>query len=141
VKLGDRAGQAENLLALGHIQLLRGEDAEAARPLQQNRSLCKQLHDAHALAHADQAIALLAAARGDISEAEALLGDVAGRLTAMGKAPMGVTYAIGMADVYRRACRVTLAAILLRHALSLLDEHRSPAQYTRIRQELAALER
>jgi ATP/maltotriose-dependent transcriptional regulator MalT len=35
VELGDRAGQAENLLALGHLHLLRGETEEAARALQE----------------------------------------------------------------------------------------------------------
>jgi hypothetical protein len=39
VELADRAGQAENLLALGHFHLLRGENEEAARALQENRSL------------------------------------------------------------------------------------------------------
>jgi predicted ATPase/class 3 adenylate cyclase len=38
VELGDRAGQAENLLALGHIHLLRGETEDAAQALQENRS-------------------------------------------------------------------------------------------------------
>jgi hypothetical protein len=83
---------------------------------------------------------LLTVLRGNAAEGEALLDDVSRRLMEMGRAPMGSAYAIGMADIYRRGGRPGLAAVLLRHALSLLDENQSPAQYARAREELAALE-
>ena len=102
VELGDRAGQAENLLALGHIHLLRAEPEEARRALQENRSLLEQLHDHH-LAHADQALALLAISSGCDAEGEALFQDVTRRLSEMGLTMMGGTYALGIADLYRRA--------------------------------------
>jgi hypothetical protein len=140
VELGDRASQAESLLALGHIHLLRGENEDAARVLEENRSLIKQLRDAHDLAHTDQALALLAVARGNVAEGEALLDDVARRFMDMGRAAMGSAYAIGLAEIYRNADRPRLAATLLRHALSLMDENRSPDDYARARKELTALE-
>ncbi|HEX6876079.1 MAG TPA: NB-ARC domain-containing protein, partial [Nocardioidaceae bacterium] len=140
VELGDRAGQAKSLLALGHVHLLRGEEEDAARTLAENRSIVEQLQEPHDLAHADQGLALLAVSRGDVASGELLLEDVARRLAAMGKSPMGISYALGMADLYRRGGRPGLAAVLLRHALSLLDEGQSPAQVARTRQELSALE-
>jgi ATP/maltotriose-dependent transcriptional regulator MalT len=140
VELGDHAGQAENLLALGHIHLLRGEDEAAARALEESRSLVEQLRDPHQLAHADQALALLAVSRGSVAEGEALLADTARRFVELGRAPIGSAYAIGLADIYRRGGRPALATVLLRHALSLLNESESPADYARARRELTALE-
>ncbi|MEI8411404.1 MULTISPECIES: DUF4062 domain-containing protein [unclassified Kribbella] len=139
-ELGDRAGQAENLLALGHIHLLRGENEDATRVLGESRSLVEKLNDFHQLAHTDQALALLAVSRGSVADGDALLADIATRFVEMGRAPMGGAYAIGLADIYRHGGRPTLAAVLLRHALSLLDESQNPAEYARARQELAALE-
>jgi hypothetical protein len=98
VELADRAGQAENLLALGHLHLLRGENQEAARALQENRSLLEQLHDHHQLAHADQALALLAISSRRDAEGEALFQDVSRRLREMGLTMMGGTYALRLAD-------------------------------------------
>src|SRR5215216_8044104 len=89
VELGDRAGQAENLLALGHLHLLRAETEEADRALQENRSVLEQLHDHHQLAHADQALALLAISSGRDAEGEALFQDVTRRLREMGLTMMG----------------------------------------------------
>jgi predicted ATPase/FtsP/CotA-like multicopper oxidase with cupredoxin domain len=130
--LGDRAGQAESLLALGHTALLQGDTATAERYVHDSRTILDQLDDPHYLAHADQAIALLAIARGDITAGEALLDDVTGRFTAMGKQAMGSAYAIGMADIYRRGHHPHLAAALLRHALSLTDKDTNPTQYARV---------
>jgi ATP phosphoribosyltransferase regulatory subunit HisZ len=79
VELGDRAGQAENLLALGHIHHLRAGTADAALALQENRSLLEQLQDHHQLAYADQALALLATSTGRDAEGTALLQDVTRR--------------------------------------------------------------
>jgi hypothetical protein len=44
--------------------------------------------------------------------------------------PVGPTgrYALGMAEVYRRAGRLALAGALLRHALSFLDQTRGHDQ-------------
>jgi hypothetical protein len=53
---------------------------------------------------------------------------------------MGATYALGLTDVYRRAGRQVLAAALLRHALSLMDEARNPEQYAKVRRDLTAVE-
>jgi hypothetical protein len=53
---------------------------------------------------------------------------------------MGTAYALGMAEVYRRAGRPVLTAELLRHALSLLDESKSPEQYAQVREQLTAVE-
>jgi hypothetical protein len=53
---------------------------------------------------------------------------------------MGTAYALGMAEVCRRAGRPILAAELLRHALSLLDETKSPEQYAKVCEQLTAVE-
>ena len=140
VDLGDRAAQAENLLALAHIFLLREEDENAERVLAEARSLVEQLQDPHDLGHVEQGFALLALSRGDVTMGQALLGDVARRFHDLHKAQMGSAYALGMADVYRRAGRQDLAAALLRHALSLLDEMKNPEQYAQAREDLAAIE-
>jgi predicted ATPase len=140
VELGDRASQAESLLPLGHVHLLRREDQEAAGVLGENRSIVEELRDAHDLVHADQALALLALARGHVAEGEALLGDTAARIARMGRAAMGSAYAMGLSDIYRRGGRPALAAALLRHALWLLDAGQNPAEYDAARKQLAALE-
>jgi len=56
------------------------------------------------------------------------------------KAAMGTAYALSLADVYRRAGRQGLAAALMRHALSLMDEARNPEQYVKVRGDLTAVE-
>jgi non-specific serine/threonine protein kinase len=139
-QLGDRAAQAENLLALGHIHLLREENDDAARVLTEARTLVEELHDPHDLGHIDQGLALLAVSQGDVGQGQALLDDVSRRFISLDKAAMGSTYALGMADVYRRAGRLILTAALLRHALALLDETENREQYAQVREELAALE-
>jgi hypothetical protein len=110
VELGDRAAQAENLLALAHIHLVRDESNDAARVLTQAKA------------------------------GRALLDDVARRFLNLDKAAMGTAYALSLADVYRRAGRPVLAAALLRHALSLLDETKSPEKFAQVRQQLSAVE-
>ena len=139
VELGDRAGQAENLLALGHLHLLHGETAEAARALQDSRSLLEQLHDHHQLAHADQALALLAISSARDADGEALFQDVTRRLSEMGLTMMGGTYALGIADLYRRAGQPSLASALLRHAMTLINPTIQSAEYARAKQQMAAL--
>jgi predicted ATPase/class 3 adenylate cyclase len=139
VELADRAGQAENLLALGHLHLLRGENEEAGRALHENRSLLEQLHDHHQLAHADQALALLAISGGRDAEGEALFQDVNRRLGEMGLTMMGGTYALGIADLYRRAGRPSLASALLRHAITLINPTIQSTEYARAKQQMAAL--
>jgi predicted ATPase/class 3 adenylate cyclase len=139
VELADRAGRAENLLALGHLHLLRGETEEAGRALQQNRSFLEQLHDHHQLAHTDQALALLAISSGRDAEGEALLQDVSRRLGEMGLTMMGGTYALGIADLYRRAGQPNLASALLRHAMTLINPTIQSAEYARAKQQMAAL--
>jgi hypothetical protein len=54
---------------------------------------------------------------------------------------MGSVYALGLAEVYDRAGRRHLAAAMLRHALSMLDESHSPEVYQRTRDRLSALDR
>jgi predicted ATPase len=139
-ELGDRAAQAENLLALGHIHLVGEENDDAARVLRQARTLVEQLHDPHDLGHIDQGLALLAVSQGDLEAGRALLGDVSRRFINLDKAAMGTVYALSLADVYRRAGRPVLTAELLRHALSLLDETKSPEKYAQVRQQLSAVE-
>jgi predicted ATPase/class 3 adenylate cyclase len=139
VELGDRAGQAENLLALGHVHLLRGKNEEATQALQENRSLLEQLQDHHQLAHVDQALALLAISGGREAEGDALFQDVTRRLGEMGLTMMGGTYALGTADLYRRAGRPNLARALLRHAMTLINPTIQPAEYARAQQQVAAL--
>jgi predicted ATPase/class 3 adenylate cyclase len=139
VELGDRAGQAENLLALGHLHLLRAETEEAGRALQESRSLLEQLHDHHQLAHVDQALALLAISSGRNAEGEALFQDVSRRLGEMGLTMMGGTYALGIADLYRRAGQPSLASALLRHAMGLINPTIQSAEYARAKQQMAAL--
>jgi predicted ATPase/class 3 adenylate cyclase len=139
VELGDRAGQAENLLALGHIHLLRAETEQAAKALQENRSLLEQLQDHHQLAHADQALALLAISSGRAAAGEALFQDVTGRLSEMGLTMMGGTYALGVADLYRRAGQPRLASAMLRHAMTLINPTIQSAEYARAKQQLATL--
>ena len=138
-ELGDRAGQAQNLLALGHIHLLRGEDQDAARTLLENRSLLEQLQDHHQLAHADQALALLAISSGRDAEGQALFDDVTRRLREMGLATMGGANVLDTADLYRRAGRPSLASALLRHALTLIDPTQQSLEYAQAQHELAAL--
>ena len=140
VELGDRAGQAENLLALGHVHLVRAENEDAARVLAEARMLVEQLGDPHDLGHVDQGLALLAVSRGDLQAGQALLDDVTRRFLDLDKAAMGAAYALGMAEVYRRATRPVLTAALLRHALSLMDETKNPEQYAKVRQDLTAIE-
>ena len=53
---------------------------------------------------------------------------------------MGTAYALGMAEVYRRAGRQTLEAALLGHALSMVDEATNPEQYAKVGDDLAAVE-
>ena len=84
-------------------------------------------------AHVDQGLALLAVSQGDAEAGEALLDDVSRRFRELDKAAMGAAYALGLADVYRRAGRQVLAAALLRHALSLMDEAKNPEQYAQVR--------
>jgi hypothetical protein len=140
VELGDRAARAENLLALGHIHLVREENDDAARVLAEARTLVEQLDDPHDLGHVDQGLALLAVSQGDVEAGRALLDDVSRRFLNLDKAAMGTAYALGMADVYRRAGRPVLTAELLRHALSLLDETTSPEKYAQVREQLTAVE-
>ena len=140
LELGDRADEAESLLALGHVRLLRREHDAAAGLLFESRTIVEELRDQHDLVHVDQALALLALSRDDVAEGEALLDDTARRMRGMGRAPMGRAYATGLADVYRRGGRPVLAAALLRHALSLVDEHHDPAGHDAVRTQLAALE-
>ncbi|MFI7061725.1 DUF4062 domain-containing protein [Kribbella sp. NPDC050124] len=140
VELGDRGAQAENLLALGHVHLLRGEDELAAPELERAGSLLDQLGDNHQSGHADQALAVLASSRGSAGDAEARFTDAVARFVEMGRAPMGSTYAVGLADLYRRAGRPALAITLLRHAVSLVDDNQASAEYAQARQQLTALE-
>jgi predicted ATPase len=139
-QLGDRVAQAENLLALGHIYLARGEHNDAARVLGEARTLVEQLQDPHDLGHVDQGLALLALSRGEVGKGRALLADVSGRFIGLNKAAMGSAYALGMAEIYRRAGRPVLSAALLRHALSLVDETKNPEQYAKVRVDLASVE-
>jgi hypothetical protein len=139
-ELGDRAAQAENLLALGHLYLLENHNEDAARVLAEARTLVEQLHDPHDLGHVDEGLALLAVSQGDADAGQALLDDVSRRFRELDKAAMGATYALGLTDVYRRAGRQVLAAALLRHALSLMDEARNPEQYAKVRRDLTAVE-
>jgi predicted ATPase len=138
VELGDTAAQAENLLALGHVHLLRAENEEAARVLEKNRRLLEELQDNHQLGHADQALALVAIAKGQVAEGEALFGEVTRRFKEMGVTGMGGSDALATADLYRRAGRPTLAGALLRHALTLIDPNQRPSELARAKQELAA---
>jgi len=138
--LGDRAAQAENLLALGHLHLLGNHNEDAARVLAEARTLVEQLHDPHDLGHVDEGLALLAISQGEAEAGEALLDDVSRRFRELDKAAMGTAYALGLADVYRRADRQGLAAALMRHALSLMDEPRDPEQYAKVREDLTAVE-
>ena len=140
VELGDRAAQAENLLALAHIHLVREQNDDAARVLADARTLVEQLNDPHDLGHVDQGLALLAVSQRDLEAGRALLEDVSRRFLELDKAAMGTAYALGMADVYRRAGRPVLTAELLRHALSLMDETKNPEQYAKVRDDLAAVE-
>ena len=82
----------------------------------------------------------MAVSRGDIEAGQALLDDVSRRFLDLDKAAMGTAYALGMAEVYRRAGRSVLTAALLRHALSLMDEAKNPEQYGKVRENLAAVE-
>jgi tetratricopeptide (TPR) repeat protein len=140
VELGDPAGQAENLLALDHIHLLRGQDEEAEHALRENRSLLQQLKDDHQLAHADQALALLAISGGRRADGRSLFDDVARRLREMGLTAMGGVYALGIAELYQRGGRPDLAAAMLQHAISLMDPTQQPAEYAHAQQALAALD-
>ncbi|MGW1341391.1 DUF4062 domain-containing protein [Kribbella sp. NPDC002412] len=140
VELGDRGAQADNLLALGHVHLLQGEDELAAPELERASSLLDELGDDHQSAHANQALAVLAYSRGRAADAEARFTDAAARFVEMGRAPMGSTYAVGLADLYRRAGRPALAIALLQHAVSLLDDKEASAEYAEARRQLTALE-
>jgi hypothetical protein len=86
------------------------------------------------------AVSLLAVSQGDLEAGRSLLDDVSRRFVHLDKAAMGTTYALGMADVFRRAGRPVLAAELLRHALSLLGETKSPEKYAKVREQLAVVE-
>jgi hypothetical protein len=97
------------------------------------------LHDHHQLAHTDQAQALLAISSGRDAEGEALLQDVSRRLGEMGLTMMGGTYALGIADLYRRAGQPNLASALLRHAMTLINPTIQSAEYARAKQQMAAL--
>jgi hypothetical protein len=140
VELGDRSAQAENLLALGHIHLMREENDDAARVLAEARTLVEQLDDPHDLGHVDQGLALVTVSRGNIEAGRALLDDVSRRFISLDKAAMGTAYALGMADVYRRGRRPAITAALLRHALTLLDKTTDPEKYAQVREQLAAVE-
>ena len=140
VELGDRSAQAENLLALGHIHLMREENDDAARVLAEARTLVEQLDDPHDLGHVDQGLALVTVSRGNIEAGRALLDDVSRRFITLDKAAMGTAYALGMADVYRRGGRPAITAELLRHALTLLDKTTDPEKYAQVREQLAAVE-
>ena len=140
VELGDRAAQAENLLALGHIHLMGEENHEAASVLAQARTLVEQLNDPHDLGHVDQGLALLAVSQGDLEAGRALLEDVSRRFLELDKAAMGTAYALGLAEVYRQAGRQAIATALLGHALSLMDETTNPEQYAKVRDDLADFE-
>jgi MalT-like TPR region len=94
VELGDTAAQAENLLALGHVHLLRAENEEAARVLEENRRLLEELQDHHQLGHTDQALALVAIAKGQVAEGEALFREVTSRFREMGLTGTGGSDAI-----------------------------------------------
>jgi ATP/maltotriose-dependent transcriptional regulator MalT len=139
VELGDTAAQAENLLALGHVHLLRAENDEAARVLEENRRLLEELQDRHQLGHTDQALALVAIAKGQVAEGEALFHQVTSRFRELGLTGMGGSDALTTADLYRRAGRQILAGALLRHALTLIDPNQQPNEYALARQGLAAL--
>ena len=82
----------------------------------------------------------MAVSRGDVEAGRALLDDVSRRFLDLDKAAMGTAYALGMADVYRRAGRPVLTAELLRHALSLLDETKDPEKYAQVREQLSAVD-
>ena len=56
----------------------------------------------------------------------------------MGLTMMGGTYALGLADLYRRG-RPSLASALLRHAMSLINPTIQSAEYARAKQQMAAL--
>jgi hypothetical protein len=88
----------------------------------------------------DQGLALLALSRGEVAKGRALLDDVSRNFTGLNKAAMGSAYALGMAEIYRRAGRPVLSAALLRHALSLVDETKNPELYAKVRVDLAAVE-
>jgi predicted ATPase len=139
-ELGDRAAQAENLLALGHIHLMLEQNDDAAHVLTEARTLVEQLHDPHDLGHVDEGLALLAVSRGDVEAGRALLDDVSRRFLNLDKAAMGTAYALGIADIYRRSGRPVLTAELLRHALSLLDETTDPEKHAQVRNQLTAVE-
>jgi hypothetical protein len=102
--------------------------------------LVEQLGDPHDLGHVDQGLALLAVSQGDVEAGRELLDDVSRRFLNLDKAAMGTAYALGMADVYRRAGRSVLTAELLRHALSLLDATKDPEKYAQVREQLSAVE-
>jgi hypothetical protein len=55
--------------------------------------------------------------------------DVRRRLREMGLTMMGGTYALGLADLYRRGGRPSLASALLRHAMSLINPTIQSAEY------------
>ena len=57
----------------------------------------------------------------------------------MGLTMMGGTYALRLADLYRREGRPSLASALLRHAMSLINPTIQSAEYARAKQQMAAL--
>ena len=123
VELANRAGQAEEPARTRPPQpspFARRESGDLV--LRENRSLLEQLHDHHQLAHADQALAVLAISSRRDAEGETLFQDVSERLREMGLTMMGGTYALGLVDLYRRAGRPSLASALLRHAMSLINQ-------------------
>ena len=62
-----------------------------------------------------------------------------GRTREMGLTMMGGTYALGIADLYRRAGQPSLASALLRHAMTLINPTIQSAEYARAKQQMAAL--
>ena len=91
------------------------------------------------MAHADQALALLAISTGRDAEGQALFDDVTRRLREMGLATMGGANVLDTADLYRRAGRPSLASALLRHALTLIDPTQQSLEYAQAQHELATL--
>ena len=65
--------------------------------------------------------------------------DISRRLREMGLTMMGATYALGLADLYRRAGWPSLASALLRHTMSLINQTVQSAEYARAKKQMAAL--
>ena len=132
-ELGDRAAQAENLLALGHLYLLRTTTRTLHGCLPRHGRWSSSSMTRTIWGTSTKGSLCWPFPRAMPKQGEALLDDVSRRFRELDKAAMGATYALGLADVYRRAGRQALAAALLRHALSLMDEARNPEQYAKVR--------